>query len=449
MSAQKPTTLQKSLITLPPTPGLFAATAFYEAITVFGPNNDYHQLGAVLQGHLCRAFFADYACWLLPDTVSILLALSENPLPFFINDPEVLDYGLQYWPVDRFVSLANTASLGPPPAIVKLMNDEPTFQWIYAIGLSHSSSSALSGVVASDSSASTQEASKTEGLIVLAYRHRKDIDGLDTHLLAEVPDLFKNVTLLLQRWVPEPTVTMLTPSQNQALANITHELRSPLNHMVTCTAMMQDGLLGPLTPKQQQYLTLIQGGADQLLGMVEDLLDWCKIGAGKFQMVYTHFSMKTLLNDLLLLLSPTFGQKKQTLHFDLADDFPDEVYGDPNRLRQVLTNLLGNAHKFAPVETTVVLKGMRHDEKTLLLSVTDEGPGIPLEEQDTVFLPFEQATATRGKNHLGTGLGLSISKTIVALHQGQLWVDSKPGCGAQFVMTIPFLQSSVDEITAT
>ncbi len=229
--------------------------------------------------------------------------------------------------------------------------------------------------------------------------------------------------------------------KNQYIASLSHELRSPLNNMVTCSAMMKDGLLGALEPKQHQYIELINTSAYHLLDMINDLLDISKIESGKFQLVKTQFDFKAIVNDLYLMMVPSLVKKNQQFHLNISEGFPEQFYGDCNRLRQVLSNLLANAHKFSPESTTIDLRGdieSRNSEQWLVLMVSDEGPGISKADLDIIFEPFEQASRTEFVHHKGTGLGLSISKNIVALHGGQITVQSEEGQGSTFTVALPF-----------
>lgn len=231
--------------------------------------------------------------------------------------------------------------------------------------------------------------------------------------------------------------------KNQYIASLTHELRSPLNNMVTCSTMMKDGLLGALQPKQQQYVELINGSAYHLLEMINDLLDIAKIESGRFELVKSDFDFKAVITDLYLLMVPSLAKKHQELVLDISEDFPDTFYGDSNRLRQVLTNLLTNAHKFSPEKTAIILSAQKITDEDatekVLITVKDEGPGINPKDLRIIFEPFEQANRTKHVHHKGTGLGLSISRTIVELHEGNIIVDSEENEGSTFTVSLPVL----------
>jgi CheY-like chemotaxis protein/nitrogen-specific signal transduction histidine kinase/HPt (histidine-containing phosphotransfer) domain-containing protein len=237
-------------------------------------------------------------------------------------------------------------------------------------------------------------------------------------------------------------------AKSDFLAHVSHEVRTPLNAILGMNELALDT---PVTDQQRKYLTVVQSAAEALLEVINDLLDFSKIEAGKLELHRATFSLRTALNDTLRSLALRAHRKELELVGRIHSDVPDSFVGDAGRLRQVLTNLVGNAIKFTEkgevvveVETLAEENGSGQGEPldpesppcTLLFSVRDTGIGIPQQKQAKIFQAFEQADSSTTRRYGGTGLGLSIASRLVGLMGGRITVDSEPGRGSTFRFTV-------------
>ncbi|MGH7820742.1 MAG: ATP-binding protein, partial [Candidatus Binatia bacterium] len=194
-----------------------------------------------------------------------------------------------------------------------------------------------------------------------------------------------------------------------------------------------------MTPEQRDYSDTMRSSAESLLGLINDILDLSKIDAGKLDIEPTRFDLEIAAEEALSLFSSAARKKGIELVFRYAPGTPREAFGDPGRVRQVLTNLISNAVKFT--ETGYVLVEVeshgRGDAVTFRLNVTDTGIGVPPERRDAIFEKFVQGDASTNRNYGGTGLGLAISKQLVELMGGEIGLRAGPGSGSTFWFTLP------------
>ena len=223
------------------------------------------------------------------------------------------------------------------------------------------------------------------------------------------------------------------------LATMSHELRTPLNAIIGFSELLAEETVGPLNQKQRRFVSQVKESSRHLLALVDDILDLSKIEAGHLELKYESFSLNAAAAEVLATVRPLAAAKQ----IDLETEFPGEIsmLADNLRLKQVLYNLLTNAIKFTPEKGSVDLI-TKVEKGFVKLSVIDTGIGIPREEHESIFEAFHQGSITGVGSHEGTGLGLSITKLLIEQHRGRIWVESEPGKGSRFHVTLPLLTNS-------
>jgi signal transduction histidine kinase len=226
--------------------------------------------------------------------------------------------------------------------------------------------------------------------------------------------------------------------KDQLLSHVSHELRTPLTSVHQFITILRDGVAGEIGKEQKDYLEIALKNINQLNKMIDDLLEGTRIDLSKLHFKPEPFRLAVVLDDLIQSLHSVASGKKISLTTAIAPNLPT-LYADPDRVRQVLLNLLDNAIKFTPEGGAVRVKAgvYEQDPTYVCVAVSDTGPGIRSELQDRLFQRFYQIEDVHMESRKGLGLGLYISREIVSRHKGKIWVVSQPGSGSTFYLTLP------------
>jgi signal transduction histidine kinase/DNA-binding NarL/FixJ family response regulator/HPt (histidine-containing phosphotransfer) domain-containing protein len=229
-----------------------------------------------------------------------------------------------------------------------------------------------------------------------------------------------------------------TRAKSEFLANVSHEIRTPLNGIIGMTALALDA---PLPDEARAHLTLVKGAADALLGLVNDLLDFSKIETSHMRLEPIPFYLRPCIEEVIRSMAPRAEEKRLLLEVRIGADVPDDLVGDPGRLRQVLVQLIGNAVKFTErgrIGVAIDLEQAAEQTVTLRVTVADTGIGVPEDKHDLIREPFTQVDGSSTRRYGGLGLGLSIASELIALMQGRLDLESAPGRGSTFHFSAVF-----------
>jgi signal transduction histidine kinase len=228
--------------------------------------------------------------------------------------------------------------------------------------------------------------------------------------------------------------------KTQFLANISHDLRTPLTAIITHAEILRDGILGPLSDRQGESIVGIISGGRQLLDMVGEILTYARGAANQLTATPVEFDVAPLVDRVRTLSEPLVAKKGLTLDVDVDPDL-GPLHADREHFTHILGNLLGNAIAFTPAGGRVwiaVAEVEYEDRPAVRVEVGDTGIGIAPEHHELVFREFAQVDASPSRSHHGTGLGLTIARQLVELHGGTIWVESELGDGSRFFFVLPY-----------
>jgi two-component system, sensor histidine kinase and response regulator len=263
-----------------------------------------------------------------------------------------------------------------------------------------------------------------------------DAGGMITHILTIGEDIAAFKRWEIELMSAKESAEAAAKAKGEFLANMSHEIRTPMNGIIGMTDLV---LRTELTERQRKYLNAVRSSADSLLVVVNDVLDFSKIDAGKLVLEKTPFDLRESVGDVVKTMSIQARSKHLEMILDIANNVPRVVEGDPVRLAQVLTNLIGNALKFTE-EGEIILRlscdSLDGNTAVLRFTVQDTGIGIPTDKLDSVFDEFTQADLSTTRKYGGTGLGLTITAKLLELMGGTIKVESEPGKGTAFSFTV-------------
>jgi signal transduction histidine kinase len=276
---------------------------------------------------------------------------------------------------------------------------------------------------------------------VLSLATSDPADAYDEHDLPPLEELGRRAGIAIDNaraYQAEHAAREEAETANRAklefLTRMSHELRTPLNAIAGYAQLLDFGVGGKLTSDQLQYIRRIQRNQQHLLGLINDVLNFAKLGTGQLRYAIRSINVAELLQDIEALIGPQVREK--SLRFEYRSALDLQVEADPDRLHQILLNLLSNAVKFTDAGGSVTIEAAPNGDQ-IEISVTDTGEGIPADKLQAIFDPFVQVNMSLTRVKEGTGLGLSISRDLARGMGGDITVSSAPGRGSTFTIVLP------------
>jgi signal transduction histidine kinase len=272
-----------------------------------------------------------------------------------------------------------------------------------------------------------------ENVIVTGEYDYDDLETLRTSLLSLTQEL-SNLTRELHKKNAE--LTKLNELKNRFLGMAAHDLRHPISAIASYSEFLSEELEGKLTDEQTAFLSVIQSSSRFMSHIINNLLDVSAIESGNFILEVEIVDVPALIGKTVVLHKPAAEKKGIAIEVTTDGHIPN-IVADPGKVEQVVSNLLSNGIKFSPSHTTIVVRIVT-DADAVVVSVSDQGQGIPRKEQDKLFKPFSKTSVRPTAGERSSGLGLAIAKNIVTAHGGKMWLDSEQGKGSTFSFSLPF-----------
>jgi len=275
-------------------------------------------------------------------------------------------------------------------------------------------------------------------VIALVIRKRREGQRFERLVEVRTEELSKNQKKLV---VAVEAAEKASNAKTEFLANMSHEIRTPMNAIIGMSEILEHE---QLNDRQMSFVKDINTSAHSLLGIINDILDMSKIEAGKLELNPVDYNFTQFIDNIASMFMHIVGEKGIGFKFEKADDIPAYLYGDDIRLRQIITNICGNAVKFT--DNGYVKLSVTASDEDLILKIEDTGMGIKKEDLPKLFVAFEQVDKVKNRGIVGAGLGLTICKSLVEMMDGDITVESEYGHGTAFIVTIPIIIGSEEAI---